>query len=251
MAVRIGKDGIQRPGVPKVDTRLKEEDVLWRYLDTAKFFDFIHGSKLYFTRGDQFEDKFEGTFTHSVKRAIVDSYRVNKINCTYSKFKSRLREKIFLNCWHASSDDSMAMWKIYGQSDTAVAITTTIGKLTQAIQAANLPNYIYLKKVDYIKHWRDPSINVNPYSNVFSYKVKAYDYEKEVRVIVDRFEDGNFEERIEEKGMPVTVSQNDLLRSIVIGPTAPKWFLFLVRKMVSERGINVDVNRSKLWFKPV
>jgi hypothetical protein len=250
MPIGFQNEEPQQNGIPSVGADLSENDVLWRYLDTAKFFEFIYGDNLYFARGDQFKDKFEGTFTRSIKTAIENSYKQNQIDCTYRKFKKKLRGKVFLSCWHASRDDSMAMWNIYGQSDTAVALTTTVGQLRQAVENAALPYHIYIKKVVYIKPWNDPSIVVNPYSNVFSYKVKAYDYEKEVRVIVDRFENSNFEEDLTEKGILIPVNKNNLLRTIVIGPTAPTWFLGLVRKAVKERGINTDVHRSKLWFKP-
>jgi hypothetical protein len=48
---------IHIPGKPRIHSELKGTDVLWRYLDAAKFFDFIHHQTLFFCRGDQFEDK--------------------------------------------------------------------------------------------------------------------------------------------------------------------------------------------------
>ena len=120
---------IHIPGKPRLHSELKGTDVLWRYLDAAKFFDFIHHQTLFFCRGDQFEDKFEGAFTESLKHAIEKSYQDNQIDFTYEEFRKRLRERVFVNCWHKSRDDSMAMWSIYGRSSCSVAITTTVEQL--------------------------------------------------------------------------------------------------------------------------
>src|SRR5437868_6795561 len=174
-------------GRPILDPGLSEETVLWRYLDAAKFLGLLHNQSLFFCRGDQFEDKFEGAFTKSIKHAVDEAFRINKIESSAEEFKEKLRERVFVNCWHASGNDSMAMWSLYGRSSEAVAVTTTVGQLRDAMVAAKLNHAIYIRKVEYVKHWRDPSLVFKPYSNVFAYKTVAYEYEKEVRVIVDRF----------------------------------------------------------------
>jgi hypothetical protein len=125
---------IHVPGKPRVNSDLSARDVLWRYLDAAKFLDLLHNQTLFFSRGDQFEDKFEGGFTDSLKHSIQRSYNANKIGFTYEEFRRRLRERVFVNCWHKSPDDSMAMWSIYGRSSCSVAITTTVGQLKQSLE---------------------------------------------------------------------------------------------------------------------
>ena len=96
-------------GKVRVDAALRDTQVLRRYLDAAKFLDLLHSQTLFFARGDQFEDKFEGAFTQSIKKAIEQSYEINNIEFSYGEFKQRLRERVFLNCWHANANDSMAM----------------------------------------------------------------------------------------------------------------------------------------------
>jgi hypothetical protein len=249
MTTTLRGNYVQVAGVPFVDPRLKGDKVLWRYMDTAKFFDFIYSNKLHFTRGDQFEDKFEGAFTEALKARISNAYMKNGINFTFDEFKKKLHERVFLNCWHASIDDSMAMWSIYGKSTSAVAITTTVDKLAQAIKNQNLSHHVYIKKVKYIKHWRNPKLSISPYSNIFSYKVKAFEFEKEVRVIIDRLEE-DFENEIREKDIKVQVSQSDLLRSIVVSPESPDWFYHLVVGVAKKFGVTAPIHRSKLAFPP-
>ena len=241
---------IHIPGKPRLHSELKRTDVLWRYLDAAKFFDFIHHQTLFCCRGDQFGDKFEGAFTESLKHAIEKSYQDNHIDFTYEEFRKRLRERVFVNCWHKSLDDSMAMWSIYGRSSCSVAITTTVEQLRSALQEQQLPYDISIERVEYVKHWRDPDLDIAPYSRVFAYKTKAYEFEKEVRVLIDRSA-GEFEAPMPDAGMIIKVNQATLLRSIVIAPEAPVWFENLVRAASERYEILAPVRRSKLAFDPV
>lgn len=241
---------IHIPGSPRVHSELNGTDVLWRYLDAAKFFDFIHQETLFFCRGDQFGDKFEGAFTESLKHAIQKSYDDNKIDFTYEEFRRRLRERVFVNCWHRSMDDSMAMWSIYGQSACSIAITTTVEQLRTSLLEQKLPYDISIEKVQYVKHWRDPDLDIAPYSRVFAYKTKAYDFEKEVRVLIDRSA-GEFEAEMPDRGMAVKIDPATLLRSIVVAPEAPVWFETLIREVSERYKILAPVRRSKLATDPV
>jgi hypothetical protein len=241
---------IHKPGKPRVHSELSGREVLWRYLDAAKFFDFIHQKTLFFCRGDQFGDKFEGAFTESLKHAIEKSYHDNKIDFTYEEFRNRLRERVFVNCWHKSINDSMAMWSIYGRSSCSVAITTTVEQLKNALLEQQLPYDISIERVEYVKHWRDPSLDIAPYSRVFAYKTKAYDFEKEVRVLIDRSA-GEFQAVMPDGGMAVKVNHVTLLRSIVVAPEAPVWFETLVREASESYEILAPVRRSKLATDPV
>ena len=124
--------------------------------------------------------------------------------------------------------------------------STTVGKLENALNLNNKKQYISINKVSYVKHWRDPSINVKPYSNVFAYKVVAYEYEKEVRVILDKFDD-----EVEDYGITIKVGVNPFLRSIVVHPEAPQWFTDLIRDVVKKYNVAVPVNRSLLSKEPI
>lgn len=237
-------------GKTEVDPELKRHDVLWRYLDTAKFLALLGNQQLYFPRGDQFEDKFEGAFTKSIRHAIEASYSANQIEFSFEEFKRRLRERVFVNCWHRSRDDSMAMWGLYGGSSCAVAVTTTVDQLATALDAAKLPYEIAMRKVTYVKHWREPELNIKPYSNVFAYKVKAYDFEKEVRVILDQFHQ-TFNHPSSDHGVRVPVKLNSFLRSIVVSPESPPWYMAVIENCTKQYGVTVDVRRSKLAFDPI
>jgi hypothetical protein len=241
---------VRMKGKPVVDPELTDDMILWRYLDTAKYLDFLRGRDLFFCRGDQFEDKYEGSFTSSIKHAIEQAYQKNHIAMAYEEFKKRLRERVFVNCWHKSPNDSMAMWQLYGKTNLAVAVTTTVEKLKEELERVQPKHFLSIKKVTYVKYWRDPELDIKPYSNVFAYKVMAYDFEKEVRVIIDRFDD-EFENPVEEKGMRVKVHPSRLLRSVVIMPEAPEWYAQLITNISARFRLGAPVHRSKLSFGPI
>jgi len=48
---------------PSFEAPKNLEQNIWRYLDFTKFVDLLVTNDLYFTRVDQFEDKFEGSNT--------------------------------------------------------------------------------------------------------------------------------------------------------------------------------------------
>jgi hypothetical protein len=241
---------IHIPGIARINPQLNRSDVLWRYVDTAKFLDFLESRTLFFCRADSFSDKFEGAFTPSLKREIEASYLKNSIDFTYEKFKQRMRQTVFINCWHKDRDDSAAMWALYGLSKYSVALTTTVGKLKDCLDKGANAYDLAIEKVEYIKHWRDPKIDIAPYARVFAYKTKAYQYEKEVRVLLDRSLN-EFDEEIPAHGMSIGVDPSLLVRSIVIAPEAPPWFDQLVRSTVKRYGLTVPVHRSKLAADPI
>ncbi len=233
-----------------VSGELSRSLILWRYLDLAKFMDLLENSSLYLTRADKFEDKFEGSFTKSIKKLIEMSYQENNIDFTYEQFKSGLRKGVFVNCWHQGTKESMAMWRLYGKSSNAVAITTTVGKLANELQVHNRNNNISIKKVEYIDHFDDPKIDVSKYTNIFAYKNDAYSFENEVRIIADHYPNPAVM-GVDSSGYSLEVKLSNLLRSIVVSPESPEWFFNLINQICTKYKCSNFVQRSKLANGPI
>ncbi len=245
------EDPMKRMGaLDIVDYRLKGNDILRRYLDLPRFINFLKTSSLYLCRSDLFPDKFEGSFTPAIREAISAAYKKNRIEYGYEEFKKELREGVFLNCWSLGIDDNMALWQLYGKTDDCVAITTTVSKLATAIKRFTGSGYLSIRKVDYIRHWKDPAIVVNPYSSVFRYKVVGYKFENEVRVILDRFE-ATFESPDKEDGVSIHVDLSIFLRSIVVSPECSHWFREVVKDIASKYGVSCPIRVSSMSRKPI
>lgn len=233
-----------------IDEKLKEGDILRRYLDMPRFISFLKTSSLYLCRSDLFSDKFEGSFTASIKEAIGNAYKKNRIKYTYDKFKKELREGVFINCWSLGIDDNMALWKIYGKTDDCVAITTTVKKLRSALDKFSGQGRLSLRKIDYIKHWKDPKIEVKPYSNVFKYKTVGYTFENEVRIILDRF-DHTFEATSKDEGVMLPVDLRMFLRSVVVSPECSPWFKTVVEDIAVKYGVTCPIRNSSMSKQPI
>lgn len=89
-----------------------------------------------------------------------------------------------------------------------------------------------------------------PYSKPFAYKTKAYEFEKEVRVLIDRFH-GEFDNPFMDNGMALKVDPKKLLCAIVIAPEAPLSFETTVRAESERYGIIAPIHRSSLANEPV
>jgi hypothetical protein len=233
-----------------VDPVLSGDQVLWRYMDFATFASMLAESAIFLRRGDCFADRFEGAFTRSVRKKIEESIQKNSLTTSYEQFKEKLRQRVFISCWHASIDDSMAMWSIYGKGKLSVAATTTVRQLATEVENVSLPYMLAIEKVKYIRHWRNPRIVIRPYSNVFKYKTKAYSFEKEARLIVDKM-DENWNGSVIEDVFRLPVRLNNLLRSFVISPEAPSWFHSVVDSIASKYNVDSSkIHRSKMSFDP-
>ena len=234
----------------KVDSILRSGNILRRYLDVPRFINFLMTSSLYLCRSDLFPDKFEGSFTPTVRDAICAAYSKNKIEYTYEKFKKELREGVFINCWSLGVDDNMALWQLYGKTNDCVAITTTVKKLTETLDGFKGSGHLSICKVDYIRHWKDPEIDVKPYSSVFRYKTAGYGFEQEVRVILDRF-DSSFESDTKEDGVSIPVDLNAFLRSIVVSPECSTWFRAIIKDIALKYGVSCPVRNSSMAKEPI
>lgn len=233
------------------DSDLEKNQVLRRYLDLAKFVDLLRTKKLYFRRSDLLEDKFEGSFTPKLDAAIREAYTTSANTEAYETFRKSFRRCTYINCWTQSLDDNMALWKLYGQSNNSVAITTTVHKLENELAKLKKDECCYIYKVEYINHWRHEHMDILPINKVFKYKLKAYEYEKEIRVIRYREANSKLIETSEiDHGIYMEVELNNFLRSIVVSPESEPWFLKVVEDLVVKYGLNVPVKNSMMSKNP-
>lgn len=233
-----------------VDPRLTDDTTLWRYVDLPRFVDFLHYRRLFLSRGDQFLDKFEGQFNEVMKQTIVTFYNANPdMEFTYDTFRSTIREKVFVSCWHHSDAESMAMWTIYGRVG-AVAMGTTVGRIRRAVEALNSPYLLSIEKVDYIDYVDTDDFDISPYSRIFAYKRRAYAYEQEVRLLLDKSRVA-FNCRSEERGEYLSVCPQDFLTKVVVSPESPSWFFGVVSGLAEHYKLNIEVVESTLTSNPV
>lgn len=240
--------------------------LLWRYMTFEKFCWLLETSKLYHTRLDQFRDPFEGAVTNAYARmrdaGEMTPHFGSKEHEPWTFQSLRLRQ--FATCWHASENESDALWQIYASGGAGVAITSSIERIKLSV---DLTSYAYgilgeVEYVDFETHdmWRDKSSTAIRPGHL---KRKSFEHEREVRGIIGinfivkgssfTMDDAFLEKQCNEqpKGIAPDVDLKTLLQSIVVSPLSAGYVEELVIKTSERRGLAHLVTKSKLLGTPV
>ena len=225
----------------------KDKDTVWRYMSFEKFANILATGSLFFSRADKYDDKFEGRIPQLIMRYYESAGIL---------FNPELRQYIMCNCWHHGDEESMAMWDKYHLRNSGIAIKTTMGNLKRSLPQ-NEPN-IFIGKVRYdvesienqnqIKMPEDTE-NLLYYS--YFYKRKPFEYEQEVRAIIDIESirhDGSYEfgKRLE-INIQTLIDENS---EVIVSPHADEWIAGTLELIVERYGFQFSVNRSKLLDPP-
>ena len=60
----------------KTEENLANDQILWRYMDLAKFVSMLESNALWLARADSFPDKHEGKFPDEMRKLIEKAYEV-------------------------------------------------------------------------------------------------------------------------------------------------------------------------------
>jgi len=166
----------------------------------------------------------------------------------FLKMTETLRQEMFISCWFASEYESAAMWKLYLQSPEGIAIRTDHDTLAGALDRSPLTARTTL--VRYVDYDKIPIPSGNAFFP-FVHKRLSFAHEAELRAIVWSCEDVN-KAHIPEGATEVTVdvAPEELMKSVHVSPTAPRWFGELVEQVLRRYGISIPVIRSVLYDRP-
>ena len=193
---------------------------IWRYMSFSKFVWLLAKESLYFSRLDQHSDAWEGLLPQNWGTEVKKYARFN----------------LYVNCWHMNSNESDAMWKLYGATTgETVAIKTTVGRLIKALEASPIP--VYIGRMRYDERDRPQDCLYWP----VTCKRKPFRHEKELRLCVsspsgdnppdlsqlkkafvplglDKKSDMEILKEIGEKGIPVRINVNYLIPEVIVCP---------------------------------
>ena len=226
---------------------------IWRYMDFTKYVSFLDSKSLFFTRSDLFNDPYEGATSHANIKLRPEVYKESGIPQFafdhMSKFAEWIRHWTFLNCWHMNEYESAAMWRLYAQTNEAVAIQSTYRRLYDC-----LPEGVFVGVVNYIDYetqWLPEGNTMWP----FVHKRKSFEHERELRALIHDLPLGDKELHIglpnSESGRLVAISPIQLIENVYVAPDAPSWFAELVKKITLQFGYDFEVKQSILSKAPV
>lgn len=221
---------------------------LWRYIERDKLFHLLESSDLYFCRADYFqnEDNFEGSYPrieyeHQLKNddGKVTSRRLYEI----------VSKDTFINCWHLSEYENLAMWKLYSKDEKGIAIQTDITSFKDSFE--NSDRNIFAGKVDYIDYetdtfYKESSHNyfsMNGFS-LFIHKRKIYSYENEYRAICTDLKGS------QHKGINIKVDLNKMIHKIYLSPYATEKDYSEIEVKLKELDIKIPISFSSFKTQP-
>ena len=264
-------EGITPPG---------DESILWRYMNFEKFVSILATGSLFFTRVDKFDDPFEG-FKPPLMKYIYELTINHAEDHEKAGLESAVKtmenwhKYVMCNCWHQNKEESMAMWEKYQMRNSGIAIKTTMENLKKSL-SDELDVFIdqikYSSPETYETKYIFDYVSVNlsdekPIYFPYFYKRKAFEYEHEVRLIIDTrpLVDDYFNKYVGditietllqvgfpdicETGIPLTIDVETLIGEtgeIIISPYTEDWVTEAVRSVVRQYGFDFKVNRSTL-----
>jgi hypothetical protein len=202
---------------------------LFRFLDFTKYVAMLDQRAMHFTPVDRLADPYEGAQPKPAAARGTD--------CVHEP----LKRSVLVNCWHANPHESAAMWRLYLKSDEGVALQTSVERLTWAFSLVDQP--LFIGAVRYLDYERDDppgSTELSP----FFWKRKAYEYEREVRLVTRLGEDQPAQGRY----VPCDLSR--LIERVVVSPGAQPWFEDLVRSVTRHYGFDFQIAGSELARDP-
>lgn len=241
-------------------------------MDFAKFVNMLVNESLHFTRTDQMEDPYEGRPPRQAAAARreqlmelgpfgAEVYRLEQTQRFY-----------FVSCWHAGTEESPALWKLYSPNEPGICIESTVQMLIDAL--IEECTHFWIGEVDYI----DPqtySDERSPGPEMVSFrKRRCFEFEHEMRAVlryaknepsplcpadssIDR-ELGETEEQLKrwdgsilpanasDLGLDIPVQVSQLIQRITVSPAAASWATETARALVKRLGFEFPVERSKL-----
>lgn len=208
-----------------------DDTVIYRYMSFTKYAALLDKQALYFSSATDFEDGFEG----STGPAVAPNLQ--------SLWMRRMKQFILISSWQQAEHESLAMWKIYLNSDEGIALKTTVGKLKEALQKSSRP--VHVGTVSYVDYEKEKI----PTDNIFApylYKQLSFAYEQECRAILNLMPDqsGNFPLTDDDNFAPVDI--NLLAEEIIISPFAAEWFGDLVKSVSKKFNLSQPVKKSYL-----
>ena len=244
----IDTEGFEQPSDPDIP--------IWRYMDFTKFVSLLDSGALYFARSDRLGDPFEGSHTKAdlEERARIFSEKglAPEWVDLWGKGLDDLRRSTFISCWHMNEHESAAMWKLYAQTNEAIAIQSTYARLRDLLdEPGDSFRLAPVKYVDFEKDMMSPDNILSP----FFHKRRSFEHEREVRAmaqwIAQESEQFKRDPTWREGGCLVDVDLTKLIERVFVAPSSAQWFRQLVGSVVKRFGYDFEVYQSKLDESPL
>jgi hypothetical protein len=247
--------------------KIERTTKLWRYLTFEKFAWLLEKSRLWHTRLDCLNDPFEGSFT----KAYVRKRNVGGLPlCQQTGLTPEQEKEVntstpygnFAVCWHESSHETAAMWKLYCSEHAGVAIVSTPQRLKDAVDLTPYTNGV-ISPVEYMDFEKDDMyLLLGRHAHPAFSKRKSFEHEREVRALIQYWDHSKMNTsftvnqltEIFKSGNPRGISAmadlSKLVEEIYISPLAPNYFVDVVKSLAERHSLGNLVRLSTLIGTP-
>ncbi|MFW2535188.1 hypothetical protein [Legionella sp. 28fT52] len=218
-------------------------------MSLPKFISLLSMQKIFLSRVSLFKDSFEGSVTKATRelRPLVYKDIPNELINQLSAGYKNATNYTYANCWHMNSTESEAMWSNYSSIDGAIAIQSTYKNLANSLNTDSIDEKCYIGKVTYVDETQ-----LVPDGNLlarFMYKKKAFEHEKEVRLITLDFKPSILPHEIKD-GIYIPINLEVLIHNIYISPYSPQWYLEIIQEIASKYHLTKPIVISSLSETP-
>ena len=234
--------------------------ILWRYMDFTKFVSLLEKQALFFARADKLGDSFEGSYSevNEALRPLLIQRALGEKKIPEGDLKQmadgmkRTRRSILINCWHQSTHESAAMWRLYSREEDGIAIKTDFDSFKNSFTC---DQSIYIGSVSYVDYKSDFIPERNNFSR-YLHKRQSFEHEHEVRAISSRFPNRDGDEVSMQLyydqigGDYYKVDLSVLIKEVIVAPFAADWFMELINSVAARYDLKAPVIKSALADSP-
>lgn len=251
------------------------ERTVCRYMPFPKFISLLTYQSLWFSKLNILQDRYEGQIPLKLKQQLFKDNQKYKAQFNTSDFHEQIdkwldrneedsSELLVVNCWFLGDANSERMWREYGQSREAVAIKSTIGRLSRYIAVPRDEHVSHLGLVSYVDHDNhEMSVYEAHQGHERAFlKDNKFAHEQEVRVVTLNTKttycvsmegvpysaeeiEGAKMNNFENPGLYIRVHLGELISEIVVPSNAEDWFEKLVRRIIDLTGLPIPVSRDR------
>jgi len=233
------------------DEKVNPNEALWRYFRVDRLVSTLQSRFLHFPSARQFEDPFEGAVA-VLAHDFPSDPRYPDLGHADNAFEE-LRRLTKISCWHRADYESAAMWKVYAAEGKGVAVRTTPRRLQAALRPFRLaPEYGDEEPYWGMVRYRDLHTERLRASmeRRFFYKHRAFESEREFRVIISVRTAEEFGVRVPDEGIDVPFLPDELVESVYLGPALSVEDHETVVGVCASAGIDARVSTSTLLGRP-
>jgi hypothetical protein len=233
------------------DEEVSPNQLLWRYFRADRLVSAVQRRCLHFPSARQFEDPFEGAVA-VLAHDFPSDPRYPDFGHADNAFEE-LRRLTKISCWHRADYESAAMWKLYAAGGKGVAVRTTPRRLQAALEPFRLaPGYGEEEPYWGLVRYRDLHTErlLASMEQRFFYKHRAFESEREFRVIISVRMAEEFGVRVPEEGIDVPFLPDELIESVYVGPALSAEDREAVVGACASAGLDARFSTSTLLGRP-